>query len=141
MRPLSYPIPYEMSYLREPVAGLRPNMPACVLGVIAFCVQPLRRLRRHAWVSTLIALLAITALLIVGTISFHFHGATMRYQIYYAPLLLMASVLGWCMLSQRLTAGMLTYRVLHLGAVVVVAWSAIFSIAITAYPCAGTGSC
>jgi hypothetical protein len=140
LRPLNYPVPTEQNYLEEPVAGLLPNMPACLFGIVAFCAQPFGRLRRYAWLSTLIALLAATGFAVVAVNSYHFHGATMRYQMDYAPLLLLASVLGWFMAFERVQT--LLWRRLWPGvAIVAVAWSAFFSVAITSYPCAGTGSC
>lgn len=140
LRPLSYPVPTELNYLEEPVAGLLPNMPACLLGIVAFCTQPFGRLRRYAWLSALIALLAATGFVIVAVNSYHFHGATMRYQMDYAPLLLLASVVGWFMAFERVQT-LLRRRLWTAGAVVAVVWSGFFSVAITSYPCAGTGSC
>jgi len=141
LRPLVYPLPTERNYLQEPVAGLLPNMPACVLGVVAFCSQPLSRLRRLRWLSVFIGLLAGTGFAIVALSSYHFHGATMRYQMDYAPILLLASVLGWFMAWQRVERPTRLHHLLKGLSVAVVVWSAFFAVVITTYPCAGTGSC
>jgi hypothetical protein len=85
--------------------------------------------------------LACVGLIVIAVSSFHFHGVTMRYQMDYAPMLLLASVLGWAMLSQRLKNAVTTTRALQAVALLAVAWSVFFSIAITTFPCAGTGSC
>jgi hypothetical protein len=140
LRAVSSPSPSELSYLEEPVVGLLPSMPACLLGIAAFVVQPWRRLRRGGWLALLVATLTGVALLIMALTSFHQHGATMRYQVDWTPMLLLASVVGWLLFSQSMKPGT-AYRVAQAGAVAVVGWSIFFSIAITAYPCAGTGSC
>lgn len=139
LRPMSFPLPTEKNYLLEPIAGLLPNMPASVGGIVLFCSVGVARLRRLPWLSALVALMAGTGFAIVALNSFHFHSATMRYQMDYSPLLAMASVLGWFV--ARRFAGAKYHRVLQAVAVVAVGWSAYFSIGITTYPCAGTGSC
>lgn len=142
LRPLVYPVPTERSYLEEPVAGLLPNMPACLLGVVAFAAQPWRRLRERPWLNAFIALVAMTGFIIVAVNSYHFHGATMRYQMDYAPLLLLASILGGLIVLERLKDSSFHWYRVGIGiAAVVVLWSAFFSVAITTYPCVGTGSC
>jgi hypothetical protein len=143
LRPMSFPLPTESNYIKEPVAGLLPNMPACLvglLGLVGVAVMPHARRRQQRWLPLFVALLAGIALVVVAISSFHFHSVTMRYQVDYAPMLLLASVLGWIMFMQALRAGWVR-RMAQTAAVFVVAWSAFFSIAITTYPCAGTGSC
>ena len=78
-------------------AGMRVGHRRGVLPAVA-------RLRSQRWLTLFIALLAGIGLVIVASVSFHFHSATMRYQMDYAPLLLLASVLGWTMFSQQLIA-------------------------------------
>jgi hypothetical protein len=141
LRAASFPQPTEVSYLREPVAGLVPNMPASVLGIVAFFLQPVGRIRRSGWLGIMIGALTAIGLMIVAVSSYRFHGATMRYQIDYGPILLLASVLGWFTVVQHLQRGSTLRWCLSIVAAAVVAWSAFFAIAITAYPCAGTGSC
>ena len=47
LRPASFPLPTELNYLREPVAGLLPNMPASLLGIVGlFAAWRSRRLPR-----------------------------------------------------------------------------------------------
>ncbi len=75
------------------------------------------RLRSQRWLTLFIALLTGIGLVIVASVSFHFHGATMRYQMDYAPLLLLASVLGWTMFSQQFDRRAPLARVLQTGAV------------------------
>jgi len=141
LRPASFPSPSELSYLREPVAGLLPNMPASLLGILGLFAAWRSRDAPQKWLALFIAVLAGVGLTVIAVSSFHFHGVTMRYQMDYAPMLLLASVLGWAMLAERLTAGTVATRALQATAILVVAWSAFFSIAITTFPCAGTGSC
>ena len=114
---------------------------ACLVGIVAFLAQPIGRLRARLSLSAFIVLLVGVGLLVISLDSYRIHGATMRYQLDYAPMLLMAAVLGWIMFSQRLQKGTRRYLLVQTCAVLVVAWSAFFSIAIIAYPCAGTGSC
>jgi hypothetical protein len=141
LRGARFGTPSELSYLREPVAGLIPNMPACFMGIAACAVAPIARMKEKLSLSALVVTLTAVAFALVSFNSYRLHGATMRYQMDYAPMFLMASVLGWTMLSQRWQRGTTGYLILQTGAILIVAWSAFFAIAITTYPCAGTGSC
>jgi hypothetical protein len=83
----------------------------------------------------------LDGLLTAVLLSYHFHGATMRYELDIVPPLLFASVLG---------AATFLHRARRRPAVVlagvsvgflVLSWSVFFALAITSYPCHSTGSC
>jgi hypothetical protein len=139
LRALSMPIPTERNYLEEPVAGIVVSQPVSVAGLIAFISLPFRRVAQLKWFSWLVATMAGIALLVIATVSYRLHGATMRYQIDYVPFLLLASVLGFLAFvrERRSWSLYLTISV----AVLLLAWSIFFALSITLYPCAGTGSC
>ena len=141
LRRLSYPVPLERSYLLEPVAGVLPNMPAVLLGVVAFAIAPWRWFRADAWLTLLVVVCVLDGLLTAVLLSYHFHGATMRYELDFVPPLLFASVLG---------AATFLHRARRRPAVVlagvsvgflVLSWSVFFALAITTYPCHSIGSC
>src|SRR5205085_10868306 len=134
-----FPLPTEANYIKEPIAGLLPNMPASVLGIVGIFASRKALAPRRRWLTLFAAILAGTALIVVAISSFHFHSVTMRYQMDYAPMLLLAPVLGWTMLSQQLKPRTTTTLALQPVAVTIVAWSAFVSIATTASPSAGTG--
>lgn len=140
LRPVHYPSPVESGYIVEPVAGLLPLFPASLLGSVVYLARPLRVLRRSPWLTSLIAVLVGVAFLLLAATSYHIHGATMRYQMDYAPIFLLASVTGYVAVLVTGTARRWRVPLLALG-VVALAWSMYMSVAITAFPCAGTGSC
>jgi hypothetical protein len=139
LRALSMPMPTERNYLEEPVAGIVVSQPVSVAGLIAFVALPFRRIAQLKWFSWLVATMASIAILVIATVSYRLHGATMRYQIDYAPLLTLASVLGFLAFVRERRRWSL-YVAIGV-AVLLLAWSIFFSLSITLYPCAGTGSC
>jgi hypothetical protein len=141
LRPASMPLPTEQHYLREPVAGLLPAMPATVAGLVAYLAIPAAWARRALPVTVTLSAMAAMPLLAVAATTYRMHGATMRYQLDFAPLLLLASVLGWVALTGRTVGRPLAHRVTILTGVVLIAWSAFVATGFTMYPCAGTGSC
>jgi hypothetical protein len=141
LRPYSYPQPTEQNYLLEPVAGVIPNMPAAVVGVVAYFVASWRQLlRAHLWLTLFVTTAVLDGLLTVAAISYHQHGATMRYEPDFAAPLLFASVLGGVAWLTRLHRPWLRWAAASVS-LVVVGWSVFFVLNITGYPCAGTGSC
>ena len=92
------------------------------------------------WLTTLLSVLVGVGLLVLALTSFHLHGATMRYQMDWTPIFLLASVTGYVMVLVKGSAGRWRIALLCTG-IVLLAWSIYMSIAITAFPCAGTGSC
>jgi hypothetical protein len=141
LRRLSYPLPFERSYLLEPVAGVLPNMPAVLLGIVAYFITPWRWLRAHGWLSLLVVVCVLDGLLTLVLLSYHFHGATMRYELDFAPPLLFASVLGAATFLQRLRRQPALLLAGVSVAFLVLSWSVFFAMTITTYPCYGVGSC
>jgi hypothetical protein len=140
LRDLAFPTPIETGYLLEPVAGLVPLMPAAVIGIIAFFCWPWRAVRRWPWLAAMLAVFVVVGFAQVALASYHIHGATMRYEMDFAPILLLASVIGFVVTvaTVRSTRGRVALNAIALVAVAV---STFGSIAITTYACAGTGSC
>ena len=140
LRPLLYPTPIETGYIEEPVAGLAPLLPASLAGVVLYFCQPVRRWRQQPWLVGLLGVLVAFGLVVAATVSYRIHGATMRYVIDFAPVLLLASVTGFVAVVATSRPGWHRQLLLAVG-IAVLAWSVIGSVAITTYPCAGTGSC
>jgi putative effector of murein hydrolase len=115
-------------------------MPATVLGVVTYFAASWRRLRAQPWLSLLIATAVLVGVLTLAAISYHQHGATMRYELDFAPPLLFASVLGGVAWLQRLDRTWLR-TVAGGAAMLVVGWSVFFVLNVTAVNCVGTGSC
>jgi hypothetical protein len=139
LRRLHYPSPIESGYVLEPVAGLLPLFPASLLGILVYFARPLRALRRYVWLTGLLAALVGVAFVVMALTSYHIHGATMRYELDFAPTFLLASVTGYVVVLAKSVG---RWRVvLLLSGSVALAWSWYLSVAITAFPCLGTGSC
>ncbi len=129
-------VPYEKAqsndvYPIEPVAGVLTNMPLIALGLVTAGTQ-LRALARRCRP----ALLAIVSGLLVGAaillaISFAFRGATMRYTLDFAPLLLVSGLLAWAFWSTgRAPRGARFWLVQGVWVVALVV-SVLFNLAIT----------
>jgi hypothetical protein len=128
-------------YPIEPVAGVLTNMPLVAVGLV-MAVTQLRGLARRCRP----ALLAITSGLLVAaalllSISFAFRGATMRYTLDFAPLLLVSGLLAWVFWSTGREPRGARFWLVQSVFVLALAVSVLFNLAITLTPCAGTGSC
>jgi hypothetical protein len=141
LRPASFPTPSEQAYLLEPVAGIVPNLPASVAGIVAYFLRPWRALKESPWLTAFLAVCTGVGGLTLVVTSFHFHGATMRYELDFVPLLLVASVIGWVVVANRLRNRSAWYWVFQSVGLLLLVWSIVFAVAITSYPCQGTGSC
>jgi hypothetical protein len=93
-------VPYEKAqsndvYPIEPVAGVLTNTPLIALGLV-MAVTQLHGLARRCRPALLVIVsgLLVGAALLMG-ISFAFRGATMRYTLDFAPLLLVSGLLAW----------------------------------------------
>jgi hypothetical protein len=87
----------------------------------------------------LVLVLPATAILL--WMSYHWQGATMRYEVDFAPLIVLASLLGWIAWNRTLrrnSGAMWFGNVIWLTALGI---SIVFNLAITLTPCVGTGSC
>jgi hypothetical protein len=128
-------------YPIEPVAGVLTNMPLIALGLVMTVTQ-LRGLARRCRP----ALVAIgSGLLVAGAIllgiSFAFRGATMRYTLDFAPLLLISGLLAWVFWSTGREPRGARFWLVQSTWVLALALSVLFNLAITLTPCVGKGSC
>ncbi|HEX5922499.1 MAG TPA: hypothetical protein VFY45_01625 [Baekduia sp.] len=112
--PASYPFHAPVEYDGvEVVSGLLPGAPFVVFALVAPLV--LRGMARRV----VLGLVAI-GLLIIGMASFALWGATMRYEVDFASVLLIAAALGWVGWAVRLSG--LRRRLLAGGGVLLIAW-------------------
>jgi hypothetical protein len=113
--PVSYPFtaPAQYDSGLESVGGLLPTTPFVVLALLAPAV--LRGTARHVALG-----LAAVGLAIVVMTSFALAGATMRYEVDFASMLLIAAALGWIGWTGRLTG--LPRRLLMASGVLLIAW-------------------
>jgi hypothetical protein len=134
-------VPSNDVYTHEPVAGVLTNMPLIGLGLVftATQVPRLARASRPALVAILSS--ALVGLIIVTSAAFTLRGATMRYTLDFAPLLLMAALLAWAFWSLRLRVRRARFWLLQTPWIAALTASALFNVAITHIPCQATGSC
>lgn len=126
-------------YSYEPVAGLLVAVPSVPIGITALVAVGPRLMRRAAWLYAGLATAAIASLLVVVFVAWQFNSATMRYELDFAPLLVLVAALGYGCLC-GLAEGNLRRAAIALW--VIAAFIGIaFNLAIAWTPCAGTGSC
>jgi len=128
-------------YLSEPVAGLVTNMPVVGIGFVLLLTR-LRRVGRcfPRTIPTLLVLV-VPAMFLVVVVSYQFQGATMRYELDFAPLIVLASLLAW-IAWYRAARGRAWVTWLGNGLwIAALLASIVFNLAITSTPCVGTGSC
>lgn len=128
-------------YLNEPVAGLVTNMPVTGVGFVLLATGVRSVARRLPRVIPTLLVLVVPAVLALLITSYQLQGTTMRYELDFAPLIGLASLLGWVAWSRiphRAAWTAWSGHALWLAALVA---SIAFSLAITFTPCAGTGSC
>jgi hypothetical protein len=112
--PESYPFTAPAQYDGvEPVGGLLPTAPFVVFGLLAPVV--LRGTARRVTLS-----LIAVALLIIVMVSFALWGATMRYEVDFASLLLITAALGWIGWTGQLSG--LRRRLLAGGGMLLLTW-------------------
>jgi hypothetical protein len=128
-------------YLSEPVAGILTNMPVVGVGFVLVATRFRRITRRFPPVIPTLLVLVLPATLMLLWFSYHWEGATMRYEVDFAPLIVLASLLGWIAWNRTLrrnSGAMWFGNAIWLTAL---AASVVFNLAITLTPCVGTGSC
>ena len=128
-------------YLSEPVAGFVTNMPVAGAGFVLLATRLRRVARRFPRVTPTILLLLVPAAAMLLIVSYQFQAATMRFELDFAPLVFLASLLGWVAWNRTVPR---TSWVAWFGNalwLVALAASVVFNLAITFTPCAGTGSC
>jgi hypothetical protein len=112
--PESYPFAAPPQYDGvEPVGGLLPTAPFIVFALLAPVV--LRGMARRVT----LGLIAV-AFLIIVMVSFALWGATMRYEVDFASLLLITAALGWTGWAVRLSG--VRRRLLAAGGVLLLTW-------------------
>jgi hypothetical protein len=128
-------------YTHEPVAGVLTNMPLVGVGLV-FTMTQVRRLYRDRRLALLAIVSAIVvAAAMIASAAYALRGATMRYTLDFAPLLLVAVLLAWAFWTVRLNARGLPFWLLQTPWIVALIVSILFNAAITHTPCQGTGSC
>ena len=128
-------------YLSEPVAGILTNMPVVGAGFVLLVTRFRATARRLPRVYPTIVVLLLPAAALLLAVSYQFQGATMRYELDFAPLIVFASLLGW-IAWYRSARGRSWVTWLGNGLwIAALAASIIFNLAITTTPCTGTGSC
>ena len=128
-------------YQNEPVAGLVTNMPVTGIGFVLLATGIRGVARRLPRAIPTVVLLTVPAVLMLLLTSYQLRGTTMRYELDFAPLICLGSVLGWVAWSRiPHRAAWITWFG-HAVWLAALAASIAFSFAITFTPCAGTGSC
>jgi hypothetical protein len=113
----------------EVTGGLLPNMPILVflLGAVPFVLT--RRLRLPSGLGEIAALLVCLGGALILALSFAFWGTTMRYEMDFTSLILLAALLVW--LAAFAATKRLMRRVVAVGGVVLVAYGALVGVAIS----------
>jgi hypothetical protein len=137
-------VPYVDSsdvYTHEPVAGVLVNMPLITLGLLLTATQMKKIFRtcRPIFIAISAGLAVAGGLLLAVSITFR--AATMRYELDFAPLLLICGLLGWAFWSLRSRSRGAQFWALQAIWVIALITSFLFNFAITLTPCQGTGSC
>lgn len=137
-------VPYVDSndvYVHEPVAGVLTNMPLIGFG-LALTATQIRRLSRDCPLAllTILSLLFASVAIVTGA-AFTLRGATMRYALDFAPLMLVGVLLTWTFWSLKLTERGFRFWLLQSPWLVLLTASILFNLALGLTPCQGTGSC
>ena len=128
-------------YLSEPVAGILTNMPVVGAGFVLLATRFRAAARHVRRVYPTIVLLLLPAAALLLAVTYQFQGATMRYELDFAPLIVLASLLAW-VAWYRSARGRSWVTWLGNGLwIAALTASIVFNLAITSTPCTGTGSC
>jgi hypothetical protein len=124
-------------YAIEPVAGVLTTMPLITLGLVMIVTQ-FRRLARRCRPAQLaiVSGLVVAGAIVVGT-SFAFRGATMRYTLDFAPMLLVSGLLAWVFWSTGRTPRGMRFWVVQSVWILALVVSVLFNLAITLTECPG----
>jgi hypothetical protein len=132
--------PFPSGYVHEPVVGLLTAMPVLTVGLVLGAVGFWRTRRTNFLAATVTVSILLVALAICLVPAYQIPGATMRYEMDFGPLILLASILGMgAWLSTRPTRSALMAGTTVWAAAL--AFSVVMNLAITSIPCAGPGSC
>jgi hypothetical protein len=128
-------------YHNEPVAGLFTNMPAAAAGYVLLATGLRRATRLFPKVLPALAALLVPAAGALLLMSYQYRGTTMRYELDFAPLVVMASLLAWVAWNKSSTRKRWLAWLGNGFFLAALAATIAFSLAITLTPCQGTGSC
>ena len=128
-------------YLNEPVAGVFTNMPAAGIGFVLLATRFRRIGRRFPKVNPTVLVLVVPSLLLLLSLAYRFPGTTMRYELDFAPLIVLASLLGWVAWNRSMRPASWVAWFGNALWMAALAASVAFNLAITFTPCAGTGTC
>jgi hypothetical protein len=106
----------------EPTGGILPSLP-----IVLFCGGLFALRRRHGEAALVGGALAVGGLLTTAVVAWALFGVSQRYEMDFAPLLLVAALLAWLVL--RAAAAPRRRRVLDVLAVVAVAWGSAIALA------------
>ena len=124
--PKSYPGTLPSSYDGiEPTGGLLTNAPITALALVSWLVFRERADRALRWLTTALVLLGITMILLL---SYSLWGATMRYEVDFATLLLIPAVLTWFALSRA--TNRLARQAIKVAGSAALAWTVAFGLAV-----------
>ncbi len=128
-------------YHNEPVAGIFTNMPAAAAGYVLLLTRLRSVARRFPRALVMLVVLLIPAVSVLVLISYQYRGTTMRYELDFAPLIVMGSLLAWVAWNRSVSR---PSRLVGIGNglfLAAVTATIAFNLAITLTPCKGTGSC
>jgi len=128
-------------YYNEPVAGLFTNMPAAAAGYLLLATGLRRAGRFFPRIPATLGVLLVPALGAVLLTSYQFRGTTMRYELDFAPLIVLGSLLGWIAWNKSSTHPKWVAWLGNGFFLAALTATIAFSLAITLTPCQGTGSC
>jgi hypothetical protein len=128
-------------YHNEPVAGLLTNMPAAAAGYLVLATGLRRVTRRFPKVLPTLVALLVPAAVVLLLMSYQYRGTTMRYELDFAPLIVMGSLLAWVAWTRSLPRPRWRAWLGNGFFLATLIATILFSLAITLTPCQGTGSC
>jgi hypothetical protein len=82
-------------YTSEPVAGALTNMPAAIMGYLLVATGARRVARMNSRILPVLLLLSVPALIVVVVVSYQLRGTSMRYELEFAPLIMIGGTLAW----------------------------------------------
>lgn len=128
-------------YENEPVAGLFTNLPVSVAGFLLVATGLRRTARLFPRLLPMLGALLVPALSALLLISYQYRGSTMRYELDFAPLVVIGSVLAWVAWNKSSPRPKWATWVGNGVFLAALGATIAFSLAITLTPCQGTGSC
>ena len=132
---------HQNRYTNEPVAGILTNMPVVSVGLVMTVMVVKQLIHRYREVGAcILLLLGVSVALLVET-AYRIRGTTMRYELDFAPMLLLAALFGWLVWTRAWRSHPALFWVGQGLFALALAASIAFNLALVATPCAGTGSC